>query len=534
MLQSISYFFRSYSFLLVFFIVVSCKNTSTGIPMPDIEVGYQQPASQPLKFSDSGKIDWPVSFQSIKPAVRKIDLNKVPSRILDTSGFLPFSKKPRESKLDLNSIAGIPLNSQAIPSRSLHLEVSILSAPRVIRMSRPYNKTGTASSVYEFGEPFLGNTVSCLLEDKKGFIWISTRTALYRYDGINLFQYNLPNQNYIANMIEDDKGEIWISGGGINSSDGVFILDIKNGLVKHLTKKGGLFSNVVLRIIKDNSNKIWITYDVENEDIKEPGVDLVDPANFTIKHIGLRGGQADINITTAALKDPKGNIWVGNLFSGIDLLDFENNKIKHLDRRNGLVDSVCSIKLDKKGNIWISGFNGVLSMVDLTKGNVFQYDEAQGLQDEMTWSLNPDESGNIWIGTSNRRGATASGVEIIDPEKGAIKTIQSGQGLASDNISSILHDRQGQTWIATRGGLNLIPTTHSYIEHIPTKDIISLAEDRNNKIWIATYYWGFELFDPLTGKSKTINKRTGQTFDTLQDVKESNGKLVIISNKGLE
>ena len=67
---------------------------------------------------------------------------------------------------------------------------------------------------------------NCLLQDKKGFLWIGTINGLYRYNGLKVDKYlNNPSDssslshNYIQCLEQDAKGNIWIGtyGGGNES-----------------------------------------------------------------------------------------------------------------------------------------------------------------------------------------------------------------------------------------------------------------------------------------------------------------------------
>src|ERR1044072_10015361 len=68
------------------------------------------------------------------------------------------------------------------------------------------------------------NKVNCILQDKRGFIWIGTEDGLNRYDGqyFTLFR-NKPNDtttisgNIITDLLEDENGVLWIT-----TSDGGF------------------------------------------------------------------------------------------------------------------------------------------------------------------------------------------------------------------------------------------------------------------------------------------------------------------------
>src|SRR5689334_18062821 len=61
------------------------------------------------------------------------------------------------------------------------------------------------------------NKVNCILQDRRGFMWIGTEDGLDRYDGqyFTIFR-NKPNDtttisgNIIRDLLEDENGVIWI------------------------------------------------------------------------------------------------------------------------------------------------------------------------------------------------------------------------------------------------------------------------------------------------------------------------------------
>ena len=61
------------------------------------------------------------------------------------------------------------------------------------------------------------NTVTTILQDKYGFIWVGTWSGLNRFDGVEfkIYQRALSNptslgDNYIFDIYEDSKGDLWI------------------------------------------------------------------------------------------------------------------------------------------------------------------------------------------------------------------------------------------------------------------------------------------------------------------------------------
>ena len=72
------------------------------------------------------------------------------------------------------------------------------------------------------------NTVRCILQDRRGFLWFGTEDGVNRYDGyeFRIFQTDPGNPNtlsgnFIRALHEDRNGIIWIgtNGSGLNRFD---------------------------------------------------------------------------------------------------------------------------------------------------------------------------------------------------------------------------------------------------------------------------------------------------------------------------
>src|SRR5215831_93099 len=68
------------------------------------------------------------------------------------------------------------------------------------------------------------SSVNCLLQDQRGFIWVSTANGLNRYDGntFTVYRHDRSNQNSVVSndvrsLAEDARGNIWIgTAGGVS------------------------------------------------------------------------------------------------------------------------------------------------------------------------------------------------------------------------------------------------------------------------------------------------------------------------------
>ena len=109
----------------------------------------------------------------------------------------------------------------------------------------------------------VNNSVTCILKDSDGFIWIGTNSGLSRYDGSVIVNYkhdstdstSLPD-NYIHEIQEDIKGNLLI-----RTSIGYIAYDTrKERFYKDINKYFGISSESIFvdRLYCDLNKNIWI------------------------------------------------------------------------------------------------------------------------------------------------------------------------------------------------------------------------------------------------------------------------------------
>jgi hypothetical protein len=339
---------------LVLLFISSCKSTPDRIPFPENETDFPQPVSKPLKFSDVKKLNWSNEVSPIKPLVRKFDFDKLPVKVYDSSGFLTFPKKPDSVKFDWDKLPDTIFDYNNLPTKQLKFETSVLEPPELIPSGPPRLVKGTSDIVYELGESegLKGDKLTCIFEDKAGFLWIATDKGLYRYDGENLVLYiHLAGDYNIYSILEDMRGQIWLGTSGLGGSAGVGMLTIdpKAGIIKHLTTANSFFGKGgAIRMLLDDKGRIWIT-------TRSGGVNIIDENSHTIRQLARAQGLSDI-FAFGILQDDKNNIWISTFRNGLNILDFKNGKIKYLNKSVGLsTDNVTVIQRDNMHRIWIAG-----------------------------------------------------------------------------------------------------------------------------------------------------------------------------------
>lgn len=152
--------------------------------------------------------------------------------------------------------------------------------------------------------------VLCMIEDKKGNIWFTTRAeGIYRFDGKTLFNYRPNNEDWFRGLLEDKDGNIWVGRRyrGVCRYDGkAFTNVLQNGLFDSCT---------VIAMTLDKSGNIWFATEAGEVSKRETdgGVWRYDPKREVGKNFENISRKDDLrnHATWCVLEDTSGNFWIG-------------------------------------------------------------------------------------------------------------------------------------------------------------------------------------------------------------------------------
>jgi ligand-binding sensor domain-containing protein len=112
------------------------------------------------------------------------------------------------------------------------------------------------------------NKVNCIIQDKRGFIWMGTNDGLNRYDGKHFTVYkNTPGNNttisgnIITDLVEDENEILWIAtaDGGLTKYD--YRLESSRQFRQYKNVPGDSNSipvNIINKILQDSRGYLWI------------------------------------------------------------------------------------------------------------------------------------------------------------------------------------------------------------------------------------------------------------------------------------
>jgi signal transduction histidine kinase/ligand-binding sensor domain-containing protein/CheY-like chemotaxis protein len=336
------------------------------------------------------------------------------------------------------------------------------------------------------------NTITAILQDRRGFMWIGTAAGLSRYDGYRFTTYthdpNNPNSlshNWVRDLYEDPDGLIWVAteGGGANKLDPDsetftrYLPDPRN--------PNSLAGDRVFGIFQDRARNFWFVgggltglnrFNPTTQTYTRYVADPKNPAAF--QGGGVWEGQ----------EDAAGNLWLpaGHVLAKYDP---RAERFTYYAPPAPQEARLSAIRRDSAGNFWIAGTAG-LYRFDVGSETFTHYPALRQVND-----LLEDEAGNLWV-------ASLGGLYVFDPRAGQVihhyhHDATQVDSLNSDGITKLYRDRAGVLWAGTgEAGLNVYDPRQArfaHYRHDPdtpasiaqgTVNAIDAAGER--RLWVAT------------------------------------------------
>lgn len=339
------------------------------------------------------------------------------------------------------------------------------------------------------------NSVTAILQDHKGLMWIGSRGGLSRFDGYTFKPFknkkskfgNIGN-NVIIDMIESPNKVLWIGTG-----KGLFSY---NPYLEIFTPLKGLPETYINQVLTDQENNVYVIADRK-----------------LYLHLYKQDKLLDLNTQASCMAlDSDANLWIGDddgMLHCHSLKHKKTRKIRIIDEaipKN--LRSISKLYPTASGELLIgcfkqglksyhlkSGKIRSLPMLNSGKTNIYVRDIVAGYDQE------------YWIGTE-------SGIFIYDLTSNTSRNLRKRSGdpyaLADNAVYSLCKDRRGGMWVGTFfGGLNYYSKENARFEkyyHMPGSNSISgdavreICADNKGNLWIGTEDAGVNQFNPKTGK----------------------------------
>ena len=309
-------------------------------------------------------------------------------------------------------------------------------------------------------------TVSCILKDKLGYLWIGTGCGLCRFDGYQFKIYLGRGTNHMVKCIYEDKsGTLWVGTlAGVNKYDRItdtfklYKIPPETSGLKTIFESPGkeaIFESPGIEAIcKDGNGNLWVGTRSALYKFN------IAKGNFT----PVKGKSGEPNVLSgksiwAIYQDNRGNLWIGaghNLRNdgGLFLYDPSSGIIKQFvhnpsNPKSLLQNLVTAIYQDKQGSLWIGTYSGLekFDYADQTFIH-FSHDNhnTNSLSNNAVKCISEDDDGNLLIGTDG------GGLNKYNLQSGKFSLFSLNKN-ENDNKNtaaiSLYTDHSGIVWLGT-------------------------------------------------------------------------------------
>lgn len=355
------------------------------------------------------------------------------------------------------------------------------------------------------------NSVTAVMKDSFGYIWVATQDGLARYDGYRFLSYGVKEPfyrlkgNYVYTLCEDRQKRLWVG-----SEAGLDLIDLRTGLsvpaadLGAISELSTLFNSFVRSVIQTTDGNIWVVTD------KMLWCLELDRSGVVTNCYQM---QAEADESVSAIAEIEGGVCAG-VGNCIYRIVKEGDKL----RKQQLSESIVPFSddwriscLQADGDfLWIGSNRGLFRYYRQTKTmKRYRYSSHREgmLSQAYITDMKLTSDGSLVVSTFN-------GLNVYDRESDTFSFIRrvensEDRGLNSNIIVCLFTDGQ-DIWAGTQdGGVNLLYLSRrlevSRLGDIPwklspgrTPQISAVTEDKNGNLWIGTIEGGLYQMNPET------------------------------------
>lgn len=370
------------------------------------------------------------------------------------------------------------------------------------------------------------SSVSAIVQDDSGFVWMATQDGLNRFDGYGFsvvkkepFDSASLTANRISALLTDQNGLIWVG----TAFSGLNVMNPVTRKIRRITRSRydptSLSSNAITSLFEDSKGHIWVgTSNGLNQLVLRGLNPMRDSLSFIRYQVDERDQtwEKGYSYMHAMVERENGEIWVGSSGTpnGLQLFEYLSNGVLVPKTMPGSLHKefirAMALAEDKLGRMWIGTPSGLL-IWDAEKDRLINEPGATNITEEISCLLSK-ENGDMWIGTS--RGAY---LLVFDPEtlQFAQEAIhfEAGSGnsgqLSGNEVMSIHPDALNPdgVWLGTyTGGATYLSKNnqpfrtntlrHPEVSQLSSASLTAILKDQNGVLWLGTHK-GLVRYDPV-------------------------------------
>jgi len=380
------------------------------------------------------------------------------------------------------------------------------------------------------------NSVHCILQDRKGFLWFGTEAGLNRYDGqrFQVFHPEKGNPNslssdWILHLLEDRRGYLWIA----TRNGGVTILDPESMVLMPVpasSEPGGLPSSTINKLAEDHEGNVWLA--TETQGLCMVPADWKLPQKPRFRTFEPRPGDprgAPEGTIKGLFCDAQGVLWFGSQQKGLGRLSLQsdgNAKFEYYPHEPSRPETsapplIHAIQEDAFGLLWLAGDNGPFTF-DPAQGTFRRWRKVEGetgdLGKDRALDILRDRTDTLWVASDG------SGLLKVLPRSRREDPIRfqrflhdpkSNRSLSGNGLQCVFEDRSGVLWVSSyQNGLNKLilnpgrttdrerPAIAQYrnnaadLHSLSGNTVSAIGEDGYGQLWIGTDGFGLNRVKP--------------------------------------
>ncbi len=382
-------------------------------------------------------------------------------------------------------------------------------------------------------------TVTDIIQDSYGFLWLATNKGLQRYNGLRFetFKHADGNPNSLAHnhvwgVTEDSKKNLWIS-----TEQGISYYDRRKNEFKNFVlseSSPDMAENVPDRFYKvfiDSRQQVWapvsykgfFRFDAENNTWIPVKVDA--PGN---KHIN----RPDVSFAIA--EDREGAIWMsspayglmhcpkgGKVFKTISVAytggqDFSKQELQ-----------ISSMYADSTGIIWINSRNGLYKYNPKTRAFKTIIEYGRTINDVWnSWDqIRQDHEGNIWVANNTKGILKFRGISDVFDTVHISGQVRIKDASFAISLTNLTIDRSGIFWLGSlnHGVLKYDPVSQSFssYEHNAFNPVsmspggafsLHASQKKPGLVYVGTRGYGLNIFDREKGTFRQFRYKAVEDF----------------------
>ncbi len=402
----------------------------------------------------------------------------------------------------------------------------------------PLNGAGQNRSFLHYtpseGLPY--SSITDFTQDSEGFIWISTRLSVCRFDGYRFEEIPAFNRNdeleilRTPKLIRDGVGNVFLY-----ANFKLFRLDVEMSRFRECLVN---LDQVEFKCLSaDGTDGFWVSYPDSLVHIRFDGIMPATSVSLPLVNTLTRD---DRKLLMTKEKDSTLHM----LFSdqSVVLYSLRDQSVLTYSFDAGLDKNLGLMYIDQDSNLWIQQDLSGLLRINLNSGLSDQFSKGSTglhhLPHNLVRCITEDRTGNLWIGTEK-------GLCILNLQRGTSEihqaNIQNPNGINSNAIYALFCDREGDVWIGTYfGGINLWNSKAEFFKTITAgqdhysltdKEVGHISEDSRGQIWIGLEGGGINVLDPETGLIEKYKHTPGVnslSYDNVHAIEEGPDNLIYI------